>query len=216
MEKAQRMQQWMMNNPQEAMKFMQAQQAQATELQADIATLEQQSKAAETAWNAVLESYGDSRIAAYKPTEARRKAFAARLNAPYSSAREDLLTPFMGFFQDPSVSPADWGEGETINKAYDEAYQGLCPQWWGANGKVQTFMKTQKDWFIRERIPFLEKGDAPLLQQYATMNTPAATYRSTAELQAVEEYLDLAWKVYRDRDISARCQRPQDCDGTYP
>jgi len=216
MEKARRMQQWMMTNPQQAMAFAQAAQGAPAAAQADIATLQQQTKAPQEAWNAVRNGYDDARIAAYAPIEARRKALAASIGYAYSSERKDLVNPNTNFFQDSSTPAAAWGEGEKIKKAYDQAYQALCPQWWGANGKVQAFMKQQKAWFISDRIPFLTKGDGLLLQQYAMMSTPAATWRSMAEFKAVEEYLDLAWKVYSDRDSQARCSTPRDCDGAYP
>jgi hypothetical protein len=67
MEKAQRMQQWMMSNPQEAMAFAQAAQAAPAQAEADIATLTQQTKAPAEAWNAIRKGYDDARIAAYAP-----------------------------------------------------------------------------------------------------------------------------------------------------
>jgi hypothetical protein len=156
MEKAQRMQQWMMSNPQEAMAYMQAAQA--------------------------------------APAEARRKVLAGKLGYKYSSAPKDLVNPFMGFAADPSTPRVDWNEAESISSALDQKYKALCPQ----------------------RIPYLEKFDAPKLQNYAMMSTPAATYRSNATLTAVHEYLDLAWKVFSQRDSASRCEVPSYCDGTYP
>jgi hypothetical protein len=178
MEKAQRMQQWMMSNPQEAMAYMQAAQA--------------------------------------APAEARRKVLAGKLGYKYSSAPKDLVNPFMGFAADPSTPRVDWNEAESISSALDQKYKALCPQWWRANGKFHAYMKLQKNWFVRERIPYLEKFDAPKLQNYAMMSTPAATYRSNATLTAVHEYLDLAWKVFSQRDSASRCEVPSYCDGTYP
>jgi hypothetical protein len=156
MEKAQRMQQWMMSNPQEAMAYMQAAQA--------------------------------------APAEARRKVLAGKLGYKYSSAPKDLVNPFMGFAADPSTPRVDWNEAESISSALDQEYKALCPQ----------------------RIPYLEKFDAPKLQNYAMMSTPVATYRSNATLTAVHEYLDLAWKVFSQRDSASRCEVPSYCDGTYP
>jgi hypothetical protein len=212
MEKAQRMQQWMMNNPEEAMKFAQAQQAAPDPSQVSPAP---QQATRDEEWNALVKDYEDARLAAYAPAEARRKALAGKVGYAYSSAREDLLNPFMGFTEDPSVSTTDWGAGEAISAEFDRAYQELCPQWWGADGKFQAYLKSQKDWFISQRIPELESMDAPKLQQYAIMQTPTASYRSTADYTAVNEYLDLALKAANQRDYLSRCSRPQDCDGTY-
>jgi hypothetical protein len=191
MEKAQRMQQWMMSNPQEAMAMMQAQQAGAAQATTDLQAAVQQQEAKEAPWNALVKGYEDARIAAYAPLEPRRNALDA----------EDR---------------ADFPEIEALNAEYDRAYQSICPQWWGASGKFQAYLKQEKDRLINERVPELEKRDAPKLQQYAIMSTPAATYRSTAQLQAVSEYLETLSKVYNLRESKARCSRPQDCDGAYP
>jgi hypothetical protein len=210
MEMASRMQQWMMSNPEEAMKFMQGQQAMAEQLPEDLAAQAEDAKARDAEWNALLRRYEDALLAAYAPMNAALD----KLGYGKRTDRKDLLYPrFMG---DPGMSHAEWAEGERINAAADQAYRSLCPQWWGANGQFHAYLKKQKEWFVKQRIPELEKGDAPLLQQYAIMNTPAATYRSTAELQGVIEYLDLAWKVFSERDGQPRCGQSRDCDAAYP
>ena len=210
MEQAQRMQQWMMSNPQEAMAMMQAAQqagaAQATNLQ----TAVQQQEAKAASWNALVKGYEDARIALYAPLEPRRKALASRVGYEYSAARKDLLQPAVHAGETRAAYP----EAEALNAEYDRAYQSICPQWWGTSGKFLAYLKQEKDRLINERVPELEKADAPKLQQYAIMSTPAATYRSTAQLQAVGEYLGTLLKVYNLRDTNARCSRPQDCDGT--
>ena len=216
MEKAQRMQQWMMSNPQEAMAFMQAAQAAPAEANQELESLEQQRQSQEAEWNALKKSYDDARIAAYAPAEARRKVLAGKLGYEYGSPPKDLVNPFLGFAADPSTPTADWNEAESISGLLDQKYKALCPAWWGASGKFHAYMKAQKAWFIQERIPYLEKFDAPKLQQYAMMSTPAATYKSIATQKAVSEYLDLAWKVFSERDAASRCELPKSCDGTYP
>jgi hypothetical protein len=217
MEQAQRMQQWMMSNPQEAMAMMQAAQqagAAAAEASTDLQAAVQREEAKKAPWNALVKSYEDARIAAYAPLEPRRKALAARVGFAYGTSREELLRPVA--FSGESYSPADWTDVESLNAEYDRAYGSLCPQWWGASGKFQTYLKQEKDRLINERIPELDKAEAPRLQQYAIMNTPTATYRSTAQLQAVSEYLEVVSNVYALRDANARCSRPRDCDGAYP
>lgn len=216
MEKAQRMQQWMMSNPEAAMAMMQGQQAAAAQMSADLEAAVRVNEVKEASWNALVKSYGDARIAAYASLEPRRKTLLTKLGGEYSTARADLLSPSVRFFQDPSTSQQDWAEGESITAAYDQAYKTLCPAWWGSNGRFQTYLKQEKDRLIAERIPELEKMDAPKLQQYAIMNTPAATYRSTAEFTAVDEYLDLILKVYNERDVMDLCATPRTCDGAYP
>jgi hypothetical protein len=216
MEMASRMQQWMMSNPQEAAKYMQAAQAQAADAQTDLDAAAQRQKSREASFDAFVKGFEDARIAVYAPIEGRRKALAEKLGHPYGADRKDLAAAHVNFYADPSTPRADWIEGESIKAAFDQAYKSICPQWWGANGKAQAYLKQQKEWFISERIPELERIDAPKLQQYAIMSTPAASYRSTAAYKAVDEYIDVVRKVYNVRDVTARCPQPRDCDGAYP
>ena len=95
MEKAQRMQQWMMSNPQEAMAFMQAAQAAPAQASQELESLEQQRQSREAEWNALKKSYEDARIAAYAPAEARRKVLAGKLGYEYGSPPKDLVNPFL-------------------------------------------------------------------------------------------------------------------------
>lgn len=210
MEMASRMQQWMMSNPEEAMKFMQGQQAMAETLPQDLAALEAEAKARDAEWKALVKRYEDALIQAYGPVQARLDA----LRRSKTTDRKELLYPM--FFGDPGMPDADWVEGEAINAAADNTYRSLCPQWWGANGHFHAYLKKQRDWFVNKRIPELERADAPKLQQYAMMNTPAASYRSTAELQGVGEYIDLVWKVFDERDSKPRCTETHHCGAADP
>ena len=216
MEMASRMQQWMMSNPQEAAKYMQAAQANSAEVVADVESAAQRNQAREAEFNALAKGFEDARIQAYAPIEGRRRALANKLGYKYGTDRKALAEGNTNFYGDPSTSQADWAEGESIKGAFDQAYKGICPQWWGANGKAQAYLKQQKAWFISERIPELERVDAPRLQQYAIMSTPAASYRSTAVYKAVDEYLGVVRKAYDLRDAMARCPESRDCDGAYP
>ena len=209
MEMASRMQQWMMSNPEEAMKFMQGTQAVAEQLPEELEARRQRELARDAEWKALVKRYEDARIQAYAPVQARLDALREK-----TTKRQDLLYPkFMG---DPSDSPEVWAAGEAANAAADKAYQALCPQWWGANGEFHAYLNQQKAWFINERIPELAEEDAPKLQQYAIMSTPAATYRSTAELKGVLEYIGLVDGVFRERDSQPRCSSRHSCGGAYP
>jgi hypothetical protein len=203
MEKAQRMQQWMMSNPQEAMAFMKSAQDAGMQAPATLQALGEQAQAREAEWNALKKSYADARMKAYAPLQARRKAFA-----PDTAADYYLVVPVFH----PETN-AEAVESEAITGEYDRAYKALCPQWWGASGKFQAYLKKERDWFVTERTAELAKEDAAKLQQYAMMSTPAATYRSTAAYEAALEYLDVVYKVYGERESVTRCEQPQSCDG---
>ena len=209
MEMASRMQQWMMDNPEEAMKFMQGVQAAAEQLPEELEARGQRDRARDEEWKALVKRYEDARIQAYAPAQARLDAIRGK-----TTDRKALLYPsFMG---DPSDSQATWAAGEAVNAAADKAYQALCPQWWGAKGEFHAYLNRQKAWFTNVRIPELAAEDAPKLQQYAMMNTPAASFRSTAEYRGVIEYLDLIWKVYGERDSKPRCTARHTCGVASP
>lgn len=210
MEMASRMQQWMMNDPEAAMKMLQGQQAMAEQVTEDVAALHEAARARDAEWQALQKGYEDARIQAFASVRARLDA----LRGWKTTERKELLYPW--FTGDTSTSHAAMAAGESINADADKAYQSLCPLWWGANGRFHAYLRKQKDWFIKQRIPELERLDGPRLQQYAIMNTPAASFRSTAELQGVAEYLELVTKVYYERDAKPRCTRTHDCDGAYP
>ncbi len=210
MEMASRMQEWMMRDPEAAMAMLQGQQAMAESMPEEMASRQAESQARETEWKALVRRYEDARIQAYGPSRTRLEA----LNGRKVTDRKELLYPW--FSGDTGTPLAAWAEGESINAAADQAYRSLCPQWWGATGHFHAYLKKQKDWFIKVRIPELAMNDAVKLQQYSIMDTPAASYRSTAELRGVAEYLDLVWKVFGERDSSPRCRLPRDCDGAYP
>jgi len=211
MEMASRMQQWMMANPQEAMAHMQGVQTAAAQAPAELESLAEQQKAKEAEWNGLKKGYADARAKAYAPFQARRKAFDGKTGYPDQGAAENLVVPVY-----LPESPDVWAESELITGEYDRVYKALCPQWWGANGKFQAYLKKEKDRFATERTAELAKEDAARLQQYAMMSTPAATYRSTAAQKAALEYLDLVDKVLKEREIVTRCEQPRSCDGAYP
>ena len=213
MEMATQMQQWMMDNPQQAMAQMQAAQAAPAGVQAALADQEQQRKSRDAEWKALVKRYDDALLAAYAPGEARWKAVNDKLGLGYSNPAN--LPSRVGQW-DPGDGPPDWAiaEAHAIRREFDRAYQAICPQWWGPTGQFAAYMKREKAWFQQKRIPLLESGDATSLQMYSMMNTPAATWRSTGAHQGVEEYLDLAWKVYQLRRSVPNCNHKFDCPGT--
>ena len=211
MEKAQRMQQWMMSNPQEAAAYMQGVQNAAAQAPSDLQSAVTGHQAKEAEWNALRKSYADARARAYAPLLARRNAYHAKTGSPAMAAADNVDVPVYH----PETAE-DTAEAESITVEYERAYQALCPQWWGANGKIHAYLKKEKDRFATERTAELATKDARKLQQYAMMSTPAATYRSTAPQQAALEYLDLVDKVLREREAMTRCGQPGSCDGAYP
>jgi hypothetical protein len=92
-----------------------------------------------------------------------------------------------------------------VKREMDQAYQTMCPQWWGATGAVQAHLKSYKDFLVTERIPYEEKGDAAKLAQFAVSNTGSSTYRSVATLEAVRDYTQRAGRLFQQRSEEPNC-----------
>lgn len=204
MEQATRMQKWMMSNPQEAMKYMEAIQASASAATGATANEPQEQKARDAAWQALTRKYDDARRQAHAPAEARIKTLQG------SAYRPGAVVTNVGF-DDPGDSAAVVAEKHAIRRMVDSSYESVCPQWWGPSGQFQTYLKSERTRMQQQQVAYLESFDAPLAQQYMIMNTPAASYRSTASHKVAIEYLDLMQKVYDLRNISQQCNRAEYC-----
>jgi hypothetical protein len=197
MEKAQRMQQWMMSNPQEAMKYAQAQQAigQASQEQlggqlADEQAFNEERQGMPAKYQAALKQ-------AYAPAEARWDALIKKISdaGQCEGAHEGGCR----------FTDADHVEGDAIDRQRDEAYRATCAQYFGAAGQVPAYLKRYRDWLVTKRTPFDLKGDEARLAQYAIMNTPTASWQSTVAAGHAVEYMQVAESLYGLRDSEPNC-----------
>lgn len=198
MEQMQRMQQWMMDNPQEATKYMQGLQALGTEEgQAGILVDGQEQAAFDTEQKELIKRYKAGLTQAYAPANARWNALLKKMgfeeNYPFDSIK------------DPGAP--DWAmeEEDAIHRLRDQAYAAHCPQWWGATGPAQTWLKKYRTWLVQKHIPFVDSLEAKVAQSYAMMNTPTATYRSLGTLDSVIKYLEVVAEVYAERREKPVC-----------
>jgi hypothetical protein len=195
MEKAQRMQQWMMSNPQEAMKWAQAQQ----QLGADTQTVGPEINAAsmqfENEKKELVAGYGAALKQAAAPADARMEAMNAKLG------------PSGCGVGDSECSPEPWviAEYNAIQKLRDTNYQGVCATYWSATGQVAGYLKRYRDWLSTTWIPSWIKTDEARLAQYAIMNTPAASWKSTVPQETALMYLESARGLYAQRLNEPRC-----------
>ncbi len=195
MVKAQKMQQWMMSNPQEAMKWAQAQQqlgadtqTAAPELNAATMQFEQEKKDLLSGYEAALDQ-------AAAPADARKVAMDAKLG------------PNGCGVGDTECSPEPWvlAEYTAIQKLRDTGYQGVCATYWSATGKVPGYLKRYRDWLTTKWIPSWIKNDEARISQYAIMNTPAASWKSTIPEETALKYLEVARGLYSQRRSEPFC-----------
>jgi hypothetical protein len=195
MEQVTRMQQWMMSNPQEATRYMQAAQSMGQSQDELHALLAEEGK-----FNEEIQSlptrYQSALKQAYAPAEARHAALNKKIEAAGQCE---------GMHEGCHMTDADWAEYDAIQKQRDAAYGATCAQYFGATGLVPAYLKRYRDWLLTKRIPFAQRGADARLSQFAMMNTPAASWKSTDPAERAVKYMSDAESLYRLRDDAPNC-----------
>jgi hypothetical protein len=205
MEKSQRMTQWMMDNPQDAQKYMQANQAAGDMAQTEVGPLSAQETKLQAGYEDLIKRYEAAMAQALAPARARMAALDKR------------MAGFGCSFGSAECEHPPWAqpELEAVLRMSDQAYQAACPQWWGAKGQVQAYLTRRRNWLVNEYLPAFHKIDAVTMQQYAIMNTPAASYQSTLPHQKADRYINDVDRLYAIRPDKPYCTA-QGCDGFLP
>jgi hypothetical protein len=195
MEMATRMQQWMMSNPQEATRYMQAAQSmgrshdQLQGLLAEEGKFNEEMQSLPTRYQSALKQ-------AYVPADARQAALNRKIEAAGQCE---------GMHIGCRMTDADWTEHDAIQKQRDAAYGATCAQYFGGTGQVPAYLKRYRDWLVTKRMPFAQKGADARLSQFAMMNTPAASWQSTDPGERAVKYMSDAESLYGLRDIAPNC-----------
>lgn len=200
MEMASRMQQWMMSNPQEAMKWAQGVQAVGEDFNAGMPEINAAQMRFQTEEKDLIKRYQAALNAAYAPGYAKFSALKTKLGV-------DLSYPSV---KEPGTP--DWAiaEENAIMRQLDQAYSALCPQWWNAAGPIQAWLKTYRDWLTTKYVPFHDRLGSQNAQTYAIMGTPSASWKSVSAQDAVIKYLQAVGRVYAERREKPRCTA-EDC-----
>jgi hypothetical protein len=200
MEMASRMQQWMMSNPQEAMKYMQGVQAVGEDFNAGMPEINAATQRFDREEKDLIKRYQAALKAAYAPGHAKHAALKKKIGTPleYPSVK------------DPGT--ADWAiaEENVIMRQLDQAYTAFCPQWWAAAGPIQAWLKTYRDWLTTKYIPFHDRLGSQNAQTYAIMGTPSVSWKTVSAQDAVIKYLESVGRIYAERREKPRCTA-EDC-----
>ena len=203
MEMASRMQQWMMSNPQEAMKYMQGMQAVGDDFNARMPEMNAAQMRFDSEQKALLKRYQTALDTAYAPGYARHAALKKKVGVPpeYPSVRSE------------SGSTPDWvvAEEDAALRQLDAAYASNCTQWWPAAGQAPAWLKTYRAWLAQDFIPFSQQAASQNAQTYAIMGTASASWKDTAEYDGVIKYLEMVGNVYGTREAKPRCT-PAECN----
>jgi hypothetical protein len=192
---ARRMQEAMMKDPQAAMKLMETAAAtDAASVHAEMAKANQRTVEWQDAEKALRERYQAALTKAYQPLRDQFQALQKRVGG-------DPNSPFL---PELGIPASAYAEHDVIKRSMDKTYGGLCAQWFGANGEMPAFLKRYKDYLLQERIPQGEKTDAQRTMSQAMLGG-SSSYKSTTTLEAVEDYMKLATRLFADRENAPRC-----------
>jgi hypothetical protein len=187
MELASRQQQYMMDHPQEAMKLMQR--------------------------NSDL-GQSSTRLDNYEKVKKLVEELAG-IDARYNAALDERVGPFKKKFKDlddraqkdlvvigESYAYAPWAvkEWNALTLAEGAAYEKLCAEWWAPSGPYRGWLDRYRAHLVQDEIPFEEEADAVGAGFLVIiLSTPEISYKSTAKLRAIGDYLDRVKDVFAKR-----------------
>lgn len=189
MKMAAAMQEAMMKDPQNAMKYMEMMGA--------------------TTDPASLQAESAQYVAREQQLKEEERTLLNRYTAAFDKALAPARAQLAQFNEKERQLPA---ENHAIQREADRAYQAMCGPWFGATGPMQAYLKKYKDYLVQERIPADEKSDAQKLMQYKMVGIAADAYRSTAKHKAALEYLQVAEQLYLARERKPKCPAAGPCE----
>jgi len=178
MEKQSRMQNYLMQNPQEAAKFMQAAQAQGAAAEADV----------------------NKDAANEQKLDADLKGIQSR----YDAARDKVVGPLYASLKGLGISESGTPQktvdaGIVIVKKINAEYEKFCPAWWGASGPFNEWLKRYKEHLVQDHIPYIDNLETAKAVQFTMFGIPADKFQSTVAMQTVVKYMSRAQKVFNYR-----------------
>jgi len=196
-EKMQRMQEFMMKNPQQAMQVMQAMQAGAgavtapvTASQGDLERLERELATLTTDFQAAVKGARD----------------------PVQRAIDELVKTkgkACGEGDCVSLPAADVPRYKALYGQLNTDYERICGAWWGPSGSFTRWLGNYKQYLLNDVVAPGVKADSLVLQQMAMMGVPGTGFRSTAPISAVSNYLGRLNQVYALRPHRIETPNPQ-------
>jgi hypothetical protein len=183
MEIVNRMNAFMMKDPQKAAKMMEAQQATATQLNP-----------------AAIDAAKRERNAEFEQLHAAFKADMEAAAKPYQAAREEIKKTGTVLV----LGGADWGfKTKAAETAYNEQIDkenadisARSAAWFGPSGKFTAWLARYRSTVIDPMAKGEEGIDGLKVAQFAMMETPAGAFRSTAQIKAAGEYLQEMRRVF--------------------
>jgi hypothetical protein len=192
-EKAQRMQAFMMKNPQQAMKMLQAEQAAGAAASSSVPELNESAQRLDAELTREQASFRAAAEQAVKPLQAAQEQL---IDAKTVLAGEAQISMF--------TAAADHAQYVQLLAEEDAAYEKACAPYFGADGTFHKWLNTYRTDVLEKLIGHGESVDAVLLAQMAAMDVPGGGYRSTVALEQSLNYLTRLRNVFDVRRSKAR------------
>lgn len=177
MELQSRMQTYLMQNPQEAAKMMQAAQAQGTAAEADI--------------------NNDVRNEQVLQDELKE------IQAGYDAALDKLIGPLYARLKALGISESGTDQktveaGMVLAKRINAEYEGFCPQWWGGS-PFNEWLKRYKEHLIKNHVPYLDARETAKTVQWKMFGIPSDKFHSTVLMESVVTYMKQTRAIFDNR-----------------
>jgi hypothetical protein len=184
MEKAQRMQAFMMKNPQEAMKMMQAEQAAGTAAQTAIAGANESAARLEAEYERLQGAFRAAAEQAVTPVRARQQAL---IKAKTILLGEAAIPAF--------TTAADHAQYVQLIAEENAAYERACAPYFGPNGSFHKWASSYRTEVV-EKLVGDGSGDAVMIMQMKAMDLPGGNYRSTNPLQQANNFITRVGRIW--------------------
>jgi len=187
MEQAQRMQAFMMENPEKAMEYMQAQQEAGQSVTADVTASQADSQKLDADLARASADFDTAIKAAEAPVQARIDQLLEQQSVTVPTEAGDM-TAF--------TSAAAAEDYKSLIDEENAAYEQVCHQYFGNGGAFAQWLAAYKQYVLDDVIRPNETMSQAQVQQYAIMDTDAGGYRSTAAAEGVVTYMGTLSRVY--------------------
>jgi len=188
---AQRMQQALMADPQNAQKMIEMTQ-QGEQLQTEIPAQHEREVQFEAESKTIVEQYQAALARAMEPANSRWRELDQRLS--------------LGNMPDPSWPDLAWATWFEVQHERNQAYAETCGTWWAATGPIHAYLERYRTYLVVDRIPH-EQGafDNPKLEHYRALNVATDGWRTETDYKAAQDYVRRARELFNNRESVERC-----------
>lgn len=178
---AQRMQQYMMDNPEEGMKMMEGLYATGQTLGDEVS----EDNASEVARGAALDDLITNYRAAY-----------VEMRAPIDARWEAL--PTYRTEAGPALTEEAYEQLPSIARQANAAYEELCAEWWQP-GPFPAWLEEFHSYLTEERVPRNQNLEEQGRQQWEIHGVDTSNFHPVANMNAARAYLQTLKQIYVER-----------------